>query len=259
MLIQINNVRQRKERRLKPITILLVMSLVAGAAYVQTSQAKDSDKDVIAVVLGKKITVKDKDRLNGLIFGTLLEQFANDNKIEPTEEELEAFVLKTEEMERQHQIKFEEDRKKLVEELKATTLSKRERKDKKSQLQTIENILKTTREMKEQTKGMEEQLRPMKLQNARKFVRSWKINKALYAKYGGRIIFQQAGVEPLDAYRDFLREQEKNEAFQILDKKYEAPFWRYFTNDAMHTFYPKGEGTKFINTPWWMMEQQPEE
>lgn len=236
-----------------------MMSLVTGVAYAEPPQARDLDKDVIAVVLGKKITVKDKDKLSGLIFGALLEQFARKNKIEPTEKELDDFVLKTKESERQQLIKFEEDRKKLAVALKATTLSERERKDKESRLQTLESILKTTREMKERTKGMEEQLRPIERQNARRFVRSWKINKALYAKYGGRVIFQQAGVEPLDAYRDFLRQQEKKGSFQILDKKYEAPFWRYFTNDAMHTFYPKEDGAKFINTPWWMMEQPIEE
>ena len=248
-----STVRQRKEERLKPIAILLVMSLVAGAACAETPQPKDSDKDVIAVVLGKKITVKDKDRLGGVIFGAVLEQFARDNEIEPTEAELDAFVLKTEEKERQHQIKFEEDRKKLVAELKANALSERERKDKASRLQTIESILKTTREMKERMKGKEEQMRPMKRQMAKHFVKAWKVNKALYEKYGGRVIFQQAGAEPLDAYRDFLKEQENKGAFRILDKQYEAGFWRYFTNDAMHTFYSKEDGEKFINTPWWMM------
>ena len=69
------------------------------------------------------------------------------------------------------------------------------------------------------------------------------------------MIFQQAGPEPVDAYRDFLREQEKNGSFQILDKQYRAPFWQYFTNDAMHTFYSKSDGAKFINSPWWLMEQ----
>lgn len=236
-----------------------MMSLVTIAAYAETPQAKDLDQGVIAVVLGKKILAKDKDKLNGLIFGALLKQFARENKIEPTEKELDAFIQKTEESEKQQLIKFERDRKKLVTALKSTSLTERERKDKESQLKTLESILKTTREMKEQTEGMEEQLRPMKRQNAQQFVRSWKLNKALYAKYGGRVIFQQAGVEPLDAYRDFLREQEKNGAFQILNKKYEAPFWRYFTNDAMHTFYPKDDGAKFINTPWWMMEQPTEE
>lgn len=258
MLININNVWKRNEISLELITILLVMGLVARVAYAEAPKAMDSGTDVIAVVLGKKITAQDGNKLNGLIFGALLEKFAKDNKIEPTEEELDAFVLKTEEKERQNLIRFDEDRKRLVAELKATT-SEHERKDKESQLQTIESILKTFREMKEETRGMEEELRLMKRQNARQFVRRWKINKALYAKYGGRVIFQQAGVEPLDAYRDFLREKEKNGAFQILDKKYKAPFWRYFTNDAMHTFYTKGDGAKLINTPWWMMEQPPAE
>ena len=99
----------------------------------------------------------------------------------------------------------------------------------------------------------------MKRQMARSFVKSWKINKALYEKYGGRVIFQQAGPEPLDAYRDFLKEQEKKGAFQIRDKQYEPEFWRYFTNDAMHTFYDKDDGTKFINTPWWLMDESLEE
>jgi hypothetical protein len=109
------------------------------------------------------------------------------------------------------------------------------------------------------SKGMEDQMRLMKRQIAQQFVKSWKINKALYAQYGGRVIFQQAGVEPLDAYRDFLKEQEKKGAFQIIDKQYEPEFWRYFTNDAMHRFCDKNEGAKFINTPWWMMEETPEE
>ena len=68
------------------------------------------------------------------------------------------------------------------------------------------------------------------------------------------MIFQQAGAEPLDAYRDFLKEQEKNGAFKIMDKTDESEFWKYFTNDAMHKFYSKDEGAKFINTPWWMMK-----
>jgi hypothetical protein len=232
------------------------MNFVAVAAYAESPKTKD--KDVIAVVLGKKITAKDKNKLNGLIFGALLDKFAKDNKIEPSKEELDTFILKTDEKQKQHLIKLEKDKKKLLAELK-TTKTERERKDKKSQLQTIESILKTFRDMNEETKGMEEQLRQMKRKSAQQFVTQWKINKALYEKYGGRVIFQQAGVEPLDAYRDFLREKEKDGAFQIFDKKYQAPFWKYFTNDAMHNFYPEGDGAKFINTPWWMMEQPPEE
>ena len=246
---------------MKAIAALLVMSFIAGVVWAQTDQpnAPNASNEVIAEVLGKKLAATDKDNLNVLIFGALLEQFAKENRIEPTEEELDAFVLKTEEEERQHQIKFTEDRNKLREELKVPTLSEKERKEKEVYLQTIESILKTASEMKDQTREMEEQLRPMKRQMAYQFVRQWKINKALYAQYGGRVIFQQAGLEPLDAYRDFLKEQEQKGAFQIFDKNVEANFWRYFTNDAMHSFYSQDEGAKFINTPWWMMEELPDE
>jgi len=230
-----------------------------NATSAQTNQpmAELSDTNVIATVLGTKITAKDKAKLSGLIFGALLDQYAKDNKIEPTEGELDAFLLKTEEKEKQNQIKFEQDREKLLEELKSSSLSDRERKQKETHLATIEKILKSQREMKEQTKGMEEQLRPMKRKMAQQFVRAWKINKALYEKYGGRIIFQQAGPEPLDAYRDFLKEREKQVAFQIFDAECAVSFWKYFTNDAMHTFYSGEDGAKFIRTPWWLMEEPP--
>ena len=140
--------------------------------------------------------------------------------------------------------------------MKSASLDDEGRKSAEAQLKTVEDILKTDREMQDETKGIEEEVRLAMRDMARNIVNTWKINKALYEKYGGRVIFQQMGVEPVDAYRDFLREQEKNGAFKIIDKKYEAGFWRYYTNDAMHTFYPDDEGRKFINTPWWMMEEK---
>lgn len=92
-------------------------------------------------------------------------------------------------------IKTAEDR--LKKELESSSLSDRDREKKRSQLSTIESLLTSARETKEQTKGMEETMRSMIRQMAQEFVRSWKINKALYEQYGGQVVFQQAGVEPL--------------------------------------------------------------
>ena len=85
------------------------------------------------------------------------------------------------------------------------------------------------------------------------FIRQWKINRALYQQYGGRIIFQQGGPEPLDAYRKFLEEQRAHGDFVIVNKELERAFWRYYLNDAMHTFYPAGskdEAQAFETPPW---------
>jgi vacuolar-type H+-ATPase subunit I/STV1 len=235
--------------------ILISIALAAAVVIPALSCKKQStavapDKDTIAVVLGNRISIKDKDNLKELIFGALLEQYAKENKIEPTEDELNALVQKIEEkaegMKKQWHAKFEKDRDNLLEELKSKSLTEQERTEKTSRLQTLENILKTNKEVDEKTKAME---------LAQHFVKSWKINKSLYEKYGGRIIFQQAGVEPLDAYREFLKEQEKKGAFKIFDKDYERSFWEYFINDSMHQFCSKEDGAKLMKTPWWLMDK----
>jgi hypothetical protein len=97
----------------------------------------------------------------------------------------------------------------------------------------------------------------MQREMARAIIRQWKINKALHEQYGGRIIYQQLGPEPLDAYRQFLRQREADSAFAIRDPALEASFWRYFTDDSMHDFMAPGgadEARAFKIPPW---EQQP--
>jgi hypothetical protein len=88
-------------------------------------------------------------------------------------------------------------------------------------------------------------------------IRHWKINKALYDQYGGRIIYQQLGPEPLDAYRQFLRQREADSAFAIRDQAIETSFWRYLVDDSIHDFMAPGgadEARAFRIPPW---EQQP--
>lgn len=96
-------------------------------------------------------------------------------------------------------------------------------------------------------------------QVASAFIRQWKINRALYRQYGGRFIFQQGGLEPLDAYRTFLEEQQRQSAFRILDKSLETEFWKYYANDSIHSFYPTGskEASQAYTTLWWLLEIPP--
>jgi hypothetical protein len=222
-------------------------------------KTEEADDHLIAFVLGMNITAAEKDELNGIILGALLRHYAAEHKLEPTDDELDDFINRTEEAAKRQVIRMQAERSTLIEELKSGSLSDREREEKTSSLELIETILEITAETLEQERGNEEQMHLAERQLAYQFVVSWKINKSLYEKYGGRLIFQQAGIEPLDAYRDFLKEQEKKGAFQILDKQYEADFWRYFTNDAMHSFISEEEGAQFINTPWWIMDEPLEE
>ncbi len=84
-------------------------------------------------------------------------------------------------------------------------------------------------------------------------IEQWMINKALYQQYGGRIIYQQGGPEPLDAMHDYLKEQQQKGAFKIFEKSFEAPFWDYFVNDSKHDFFKPGskeERQAFGKAPW---------
>jgi hypothetical protein len=224
---------------MKIISLLLMMCINFGLAFAQPQGEDKADQKIIATVLEKKIT--SPNNLDGKIFGILLEQFIKENKLEPTPEELELCVRKVKEKMEKEKVENKEDLARLLQELKDKSLAQRERKQKERRLETIEWMLK----MNDRNDAMAQKI-------AQKLVREWKLNNALYKKYGGRVIFQQAGPEPIDAYRDFLKEQEKKGAFKILVKKYEPSFWNYFTNDSIHSFI--SDGKQALNTPWWLVE-----
>jgi hypothetical protein len=85
------------------------------------------------------------------------------------------------------------------------------------------------------------------------FIKQWKINKALHDQYGGRVIFQQGGPEPLDAYRAFLEERQAAGDFAIDDPAMVEDFWRYYRDDSIHSFFAPGspeERQAFSVPPW---------
>ncbi len=92
-----------------------------------------------------------------------------------------------------------------------------------------------------------------RLEIAEAFILQWKVNRALYRQYGGRIIDQQGGAEPLDAYRKFLEERQAAGDFSIDDPAMAAAFWRYYQDDSIHSFFEPGseaEKQVFAREPW---------
>ena len=97
----------------------------------------------------------------------------------------------------------------------------------------------------------------MRRDMGRAMIHRWKLNKALHVQYGGRIVFQQFGPEPLDAYRRYLEERQAAGDFEIHDQAMADTFWRYFADDAMHSFYEPGSEAQVFSAPPWE-RQQPE-
>jgi hypothetical protein len=171
----------------------------------------------VATVLGKVVDTNDPEALRDAIFTPLLDQYAEERGIKAKPAEIDALL----EMMRR--------------DMAASGLA-------------TEDAL--TPEEKAEIDAMQREM-------ARGVIRQWKINKALYEQYGGRIIYQQLGPEPLDAYREFLRQREADGAFAIRDPAIEASFWRDFTDDSIHDFMTPGgadEARAFTTPPW---EQQP--
>jgi len=80
----------------------------------------------------------------------------------------------------------------------------------------------------------------------------WKLNRALYRKYGGVVIWQQAGTEAVGAMRSFLEEHEQAGHFAIHDPKLREEFWRYYRRED-HPFQVK-KPDPFDRMPW---EEEP--
>ena len=167
----------------------------------------------VAVVLGQDVTATETDALREAVLTPLLNRYAAEQEIMVEEAEIEAFV---DTMERG---------------MRAEGL-------------TAEDSL-TPEERAEVTN--------MRRDMGQAMIRQWKINRALHAQYGGRIIYQQLGPEPLDAYRLFLEEQQTSGAIEFLDADREADFWRYFRDDSLHDFMEPGSAeaeAAFARPPW---------
>lgn len=83
----------------------------------------------------------------------------------------------------------------------------------------------------------------------RSMVLQWKTSRALYQRYGGEVIFQQANpMEPVGAMRQFLEEQEKAGTFEIYDAGERKRFFEYYVRPQMMVV-PKEKVN--YDVPWW--------
>lgn len=168
---------------------------------------------VAATVFGEVIRGTDMTELQEEILGRVFDRYAAENGIEANQEEIDAYLEKMDRGMAAEGLTAEDDL-------------------------TADEVV---------------QVRAMRQGMARSMIRQWKINKSLYETYGGRIIYQQLGPEPLDAYREHLENLEKTGALSIENEALKTAFWRYFTDEAIHDFMATGsddEKRAFSVTPW---------
>jgi len=166
-----------------------------------------------ATVMGEPVRTNNGSEMQEIIVTQLFDHYAEENSIEVTDKEIDTYLEG------------------MYRDMHAMGLD-------------AENTL---------TEEEKVQMRTMRRDMAHSLIRQWKVNRSLYHQYGGRIIFQQFGPEPLDAYHHYLKERQKAGDFTIHRKDFEETFWRYFTQDSMHEFYTPGseeEKNAFSIAPW---------
>jgi hypothetical protein len=84
---------------------------------------------------------------------------------------------------------------------------------------------------------------------ARTFILNWKTERELHRKYGGRIIFQQFGLEALDARRRLFEEAEKT-----ADLKFDDPGVRHLFYYYANMRHSVTGDAKALETPWFLAD-----
>lgn len=213
--------------------------------------AEQDPTDVIAIVLGEEITVADLAEvgIDSLIGGRLIDKFAADNGIAATEEEMAALTNRLDDAQRKLLAEFEAERAELAEAVR-NAAEPEEREELRGRLEGVQ--------MRMEAMSLGEIDTDIEWDMAKRWVESWKQLKALFDRYGGRAHYQQVGVQPFDAVKEFLEEQQADGAFTILDPVYEDEFWAYWRSDG-HRFIPEDEAAEMLAVPWWMMAEPTDE
>jgi len=238
------------------VCIALTLSVSAAQTYAGESYGNPDDP-VVAEVLGLQIRTKNPEEMQYVINQKLIQDYAQQHNIEATREDIDLYIAAMDQFTRDDRKKNDARRAEIRHQLNAGSLPAEETQRLQSQLNTLEALHKFDLQEESESKRDPEAALKDKQVVAKAFIEQWMINKALYQQYGGRIIFQQSGPEPLDAMRDYLKEQQQKGAFRILEKSFEAPFWEYLVTDSKHSFFKQGSADEkqAFDKPWWLQKK----
>ncbi len=204
------------------MTILVLASPLAGQ---QTDQGQ---REQVGEVLGKPVyrdeirtdkNVRLRGELHRLFTAPVMQKYRKRHKaeIDPTEKEIAVAMayfdkkhrerMKGKEPELRAQLRAAEEK------LARAGLAKEEQ-----QKLEIERLT------------LQAQLRPPGRFFALFILRNWKFQRHLYDQYGGgRILWQQGGLEAFDSTHKWLKDHEKNGEFKIDDPKLRSVLYEYWT------------------------------
>ena len=246
---------------------LLLLSML-GFMFTLPVQAADQAGDKpLAVVFGENLYAKDLaasggakpaneqrvrgEALRARVWKAVFEDYARQRHIAPTEAEIASQI----EGHRHMRVRFDAERVQqraaLIEELKSPGFTETRRKAAQQHLDTLNQLAEFDAKRAQELRDPAQQ--KMQQDAARRvaeyWVRAWKLNQALYREFGGRIIFQQAGWEPIDAYRKLLDQYAAKKAFVVHDPALRAAVYSYFEHKFVYAEETKARF--YFEKPYW--------
>jgi hypothetical protein len=150
--------------------------------------------------------------------GPVVDRFVKRQKIEATADEIEKFKSNSRKMNERNVREREARLVELKKELAAPNLSNEDKAKLKEERAMYEKSVAAIREPR--AADVPEDL-------ARMFIVAWKTERELHRVYGGRVIFQQAGPEALDARRRLFEQAEQNGDIKFDDVGIRHLFYYY--------------------------------
>ena len=234
----------------------LLLQLVTQAQAQLPKTYGKSDAPVAAEARGVQIRTSNPDEMAYVIKQILLQHYVEEQGLQATDKEITQLLKRKQEVMEKDRKVMDARRSELEKALASKTPVGEERKQLEKELEALNAMHQAMTEADSRAGTPESAAAETRV--ARAFVEQWKVNQALYRQYGGRVIYQQGGPEPLDAYHEFFKAAQKSGEFRIINKEFESALWRYYTTDSKHQFIPESgnEKEQAINTPWWMMEEK---
>jgi hypothetical protein len=205
---------------------------VAIAALVVAAAAQAQGERVVANVFGKPVTAAELKWVEGKpaaeavaplrqrVLNVATERFMAANDLYATDEDYAAFGRFDAEFRRSEIARRKAQKAELEQELKRDDLEPQKRQGYEQQLAVLASLEKY---------DAERAAMPMDDVAKRRvwgpWIAGYKVNKALYEKYGGRVGITKFGPEPTGAIEALLREHERKGDFEILDPALAKAFW----------------------------------
>jgi hypothetical protein len=203
------------------------------------------DDKHFATVLDESVIAHDVKSANREVFTTLFNHYAELNNLIPTNDDFKKYN-EFKKLSRELDIK---ELKITIEELKtleaSRALSETELK-KREVSTTILSHYQNQQLLDTVLKQIKSQV-PDFLQQT---IKIWKINQSLYKKYGGGVVFQQAGLEPVDAWFAFFKSEVNNGNLVFNNKDFEDQFWNKITPNKTHWSYNAEPKAPFKEPVW---------